>query len=72
MPNGRPGDNWVDDVVEHHLPTFAPDIDDMMRRVAASRGADVLWAAKDEMMEADAALRRLRVAVRALMLSSEQ
>jgi hypothetical protein len=38
MPNGKPGDDWFTDIVAHGLPTFAPNVDRLVRDIAAASG----------------------------------
>ena len=34
MPNGKPGDHPVNDILDHGLSVFSPEVDDLVRRVA--------------------------------------
>ena len=33
MPNGRPGDHPVTDIINHKIPTFSPEIDSLIRQL---------------------------------------
>ena len=35
MPNGRPGDNPITDLLSHDRHPFPPDIEEMLRKLAA-------------------------------------
>ncbi len=35
MPNGKPGDHPITDIVVHRIKTYTPEIDDMVREIAA-------------------------------------
>jgi hypothetical protein len=47
MPNGRPGDHPLTDIVVHKIATFGAEIDDKVRRIQtdASPGLESLFAA---------------------------
>ena len=32
--NGKPGDNPVNDILDHGLPVYSPEIDEMIRQIA--------------------------------------
>ena len=34
MPNGKPGDHPINDILDHRLPVFSSTIDDLVRRIA--------------------------------------
>ena len=34
MANGRPGDHPINDIVDHGIPVFSPDVDALVRRIA--------------------------------------
>jgi hypothetical protein len=34
MPNGRPGDNPITDIIVHDLPTFDREIDQLVKEIA--------------------------------------
>lgn len=38
MPNGRPGDHPVTDIVHHRLPVFTPEADELIRQIVAMGG----------------------------------
>lgn len=38
MPNGKPGDHPVSDILSHGLPTYSPEIDGLIREIDALEG----------------------------------
>jgi hypothetical protein len=42
MANGKPGDDPISDIVEHKLPRFSPQIDELVRRLARVTSPDDL------------------------------
>jgi hypothetical protein len=42
MPNGKPGDDPITDIVEHKLLRFSPQIDELVRRLARVTSPDDL------------------------------
>jgi hypothetical protein len=51
MPNGKPGDHPLTDIVVHRMTVFGPVIDDLVRELSQKLGfekverrvADILW-----------------------------
>jgi uncharacterized protein Yka (UPF0111/DUF47 family) len=43
MPNGRPGDHPLTDIVTHHIETFSKRADDFVRDLAAMLSNKFLW-----------------------------
>ena len=38
MPNGKPGDHPLSDILTHGLPTYGPEIDGLIREIDALEG----------------------------------
>jgi hypothetical protein len=34
MANGRPGDHPINDILDHRLPVYSPEADELVRRIA--------------------------------------
>jgi hypothetical protein len=43
MPNGKPGDDPVSDILVHGLSVFSPEIDELVRRLARVVPRQRLW-----------------------------
>lgn len=79
MPNGKPGDNPLSDILWHGLPTYGPEIDDLVREIDALEGLNGTALADPEIQEImfkaetdSALLERLRarlLKIRAQLLS---
>ena len=64
MPNGKPLDHPVTDVVIHGMPVFSPRVDELIREIDTLGGRAELWALTDAMMEAERLLWDLGVQLR--------
>ena len=64
MPNGKPRDHPVTDVVVYGMPVFSPEVDELIREIDTLGGRAELWALTDAMMEAERQLGGLRVQLR--------
>jgi hypothetical protein len=40
MPNGKPGDHPITDIVKHKIPTYSPEIDALVRKLVELGYAD--------------------------------
>jgi hypothetical protein len=43
MPNGRPGDHPINDILDHRLPVYSERIDELVRKVAEYVSRERLW-----------------------------
>ena len=43
MPNGRPGDHPLIDIVDHHIETYSKRADDIVRDLSTMLSNDLLW-----------------------------
>ena len=69
MPNGKPGDHPITDIVNHKVPTYTPEIDELVRKLVKLGYADtverILFAhsglpSKEEIDEIKKALESVR------------
>jgi hypothetical protein len=47
VPNGKPGDHPINDIVDYRLPVFSSEIDEMVRRIAALVPRHRMWGMFD-------------------------
>ena len=40
MPNGKPGDHPLSDILRHGLPTYSPEIDELIREIDVLQGSN--------------------------------
>ena len=59
MPNGRPGDHPVTDIVVHGFDKFSPRVDDLVREIARLHGMQALFPLERELFTVEAALSSL-------------
>ncbi len=46
MPNGRPGDHPLTDILHHHIAVYSKEIDDLIRKISrlcSTRELDQWW-----------------------------
>jgi hypothetical protein len=51
MPNGKPGDHPLSDILSHGLPTYGPEIDGLIREIDALEGPNGTALADPELQE---------------------
>jgi len=51
MPNGKPGDHPLSDILSHGLPTYGPEIDELIREIDALEGPNGTALADPEIQE---------------------
>ena len=51
MPNGKPGDHPLSDILSHGLPTYGPEIDRLIREIDALEGPNGTALADREIEE---------------------
>jgi hypothetical protein len=51
MPNGKPGDHPLSDILSHGLPTYGPEIDGLIREIDALEGPNGTALADAELQE---------------------
>jgi hypothetical protein len=51
MPNGKPGDHPLSDILTHGLPTYGPEIDGLIREIDALEGPNGTALADPEIQE---------------------
>jgi hypothetical protein len=51
MPNDKPGDHPLSDILSHGLPTYGPEIDELIREVDALEGPNGTALADPEIQE---------------------
>ena len=53
MPNGKPGDHPLTDLLVHGMPVFNQHVDTLIREIAELGGRDALSRYADEILRAD-------------------
>lgn len=56
MPNGRPADHPVTDILMYGFDTFSPRVNDLIREIARLYGPEVLFPLETELFAVEAAL----------------
>ena len=51
MPNGKPGEHPLSDILSHGLPTYGPEIDGLIREIDALEGPNGTALADREIQE---------------------